>query len=130
MFKGKDYAFSIGGLGVGGIGVQTIDAEALEDFAGRNMFAVLRFRVPFLRRCSESGFQYCVPRRGRTSRVRVCIDEFPMAAGVDMLGSYPPEYFHLIELYDRGTMIRAYSKRFVARLAKHPRRLDPLGVRC
>ena len=29
MFKGKDYAFSIGGLGVGGIGVQTIDAQGI-----------------------------------------------------------------------------------------------------
>ena len=27
MFKGKEYAFSIDGLGVGGIGVQTIDAQ-------------------------------------------------------------------------------------------------------
>lgn len=110
--------------------VRTIDLEDLAMWVGRDMFTVLRARIAFLRRCPRDPFQYCVSSRGRTNRVRVCIDEMPALGGVDQLAAYPPSHFHLIEVYDRGRSIRAYSRRFVNKLTRNPRRLLPLSFGC
>lgn len=110
--------------------VRTIDLDDLAMWVGRDMFAVLRARIPFLRRCPRDPFQYCVSSRGQTDRVRVCIDEMPAPGGVDQLAAYPPSYFHLIEVYGRGGSIRAYSRRFVNKLTRNPRRLLPLSLGC
>ena len=110
--------------------VRTIDAESLTRWGGADMLTVLEARIPFLRQCPNDPFQYCALFRGRTVTVRVCLDEFPAFGGVAQLAAYPPSEFHLIEIYRRGTQVRAYTRRFVERLTKSRRTLLPLSVRC
>lgn len=112
--------------------VRTIDSERLARWGGGNMLSVLRTRVPFLFRCPSQPFEYCVRSRGRSVRVSVCIDEFRAFGGVDELVAYPPGQFHLIEVYRSrtGTSIRAYTRRFVERLTRNPRRLRSLSAGC
>lgn len=112
--------------------VRTIDAERLARWGSRNMLSVLRTRIPFLRRCAREPSEYCVTARGRSVRVSVCVDEFRAFGGVAQLAAYPPSSMHLIEVYrgSGGTSIRAYTRRFVERLTKKPRRLRPLSVGC
>lgn len=110
--------------------VRTINSDWLSRWGGRDMLTVLRARIPFLRPCPNDPFDYCGRFRGRTARVSVCLDEFPAYGGVAQLAAYPPSEFHLIELYKGGTQVRAYTRRFVARLTKNRRRLLPLSLRC
>lgn len=112
--------------------VRTIDSERLARWGSRNMLSVLRTRIPFLFLCPSDPFEYCTRSRGRTVRVRVCLDEFRAYGGVEQLAAYPPSAMHLIEVYrDRGVFsIRAYTRRFVERLTRNPRRLRSLLAGC
>ncbi|GMR14201.1 MAG: hypothetical protein BMS9Abin29_2441 [Gemmatimonadota bacterium] len=110
--------------------VRTIDSELLRRWGGRDMLTVLRAQIPFLRPCPNDPLAYCGRFRGSTVRVRVCLDEVPALGGIAQLAAYPPGVFHLIELYNGGTRLRAYTRRFVERLTKSRRRLLPLSLAC
>ncbi|MCH7563148.1 MAG: hypothetical protein IH968_04915 [Gemmatimonadetes bacterium] len=60
------------------------------------------------------------------------VDEFLASGAVARLAAYPPGALHLIEVYldPSRTSIRAYTRRFVEKLTKNPRRLRPLSVGC
>ncbi len=70
--------------------------------------------------------QECVMRRGRMVRPRVFIDEARAFGGLDELRSYRPQDLYAVEVYDRGTVIYAYTPHFVERVLKGRRFLNPV----
>jgi hypothetical protein len=55
----------------------------------------------------------CAWVRGKPTAVTVCIDERPMAGGIDFLTNYPLEDLYLMEIYGGGGQIRLYTNRFM-----------------
>ncbi len=55
---------------------------------------------------------------GRTIGPVVYIDERPAPFGLAQLRWYRPDDFHLIEIYGGGREIRAYTPRYIERLAR------------
>ncbi len=82
--------------------------------------------------CSRRGargaaFGYgCVWVRGQEVVPEVYIDEILVPGGLEQLQVYQPWEFHLIEVYQRGRQIRAYTHRFMERLAERPQALLPV----
>ncbi len=68
----------------------------------------------------------CILRRGRWQQPRVYIDEVPAFGGLDELRTYRPQDLYTLEVYDRGTLILAYTHHFVERVLDGKRRLMPL----
>lgn len=62
----------------------------------------------------------CVISRGRITEARVYIDEVPTIGGLDELAGYQPHELHLVEVYGRGTSIRAYTHHFLQRMVERP----------
>lgn len=71
---------------------------------------------------------WCVMRRGRAVQPKVYIDEAPVIGGLDQLATYRPHELHLVEVYSSGLEIRAYTHRFMERMARRPVLLIPVGV--
>ena len=65
-------------------------------------------------------------RGGRPTGMAVCIDEMPAPGGMLQLGSYRPEELHLVEVYSRGSLVVAYTRAFMERLARRRTALTPL----
>jgi hypothetical protein len=70
----------------------------------------------------------CLIRRGRVVEPRVYIDEMPAFGALDQLESYRPHELYLVEVYSRGQEIRAYTHRFMERMARRPMALIPFGA--
>lgn len=67
----------------------------------------------------------CVIRRGgQMVGISLTIDERPAFGGLEDLELYDPQDIHLIEVYGRGTAVRAYTNEFMRRLATNPRTLE------
>jgi hypothetical protein len=64
-------------------------------------------------------------RRGQPVEPRVFIDELPIIAGLDVLRSYSPSDFYVIEVFGTST-IRAYTHAFVEQRARRPRAFLPV----
>jgi hypothetical protein len=64
-------------------------------------------------------------RRGQPVEPRVFIDELPIIAGLDVLRSYSPSDFYVIEVFGTST-IRAYTHSFVEQRARRPRAFLPV----
>lgn len=78
----------------------------------------IRDRIPVQRtRCDDGGFE-CILTRGARVRPVVCIDETPMIDGWNALAAYRPQEFHMIEVYGRGGLVRAYTHMFMERAAR------------
>lgn len=69
----------------------------------------------------------CVISRGRITEARVYIDEVRTIGGLDELAGYQPHELHLVEVYGRGTSIRAYTHHFFQRMVERPIALMPIG---
>lgn len=92
-------------------------------------FAILRRGWHGVREEPEAMSDQCVLRRGQVVRPRVYVDEIPALGGLDALSSYSPSQIYLLEVYSHGTEIRAYTYRFMQRMAEEPVALGPVDVR-
>ncbi|MDE2979588.1 MAG: carboxypeptidase regulatory-like domain-containing protein [Gemmatimonadota bacterium] len=72
------------------------------------------------------GFDRCVYYRGTLVRPSVYLDERPLPGGWAQFESLPTSQLYMIEVYRRGTHVRAYSQAFMERAAKT--RLAPLPI--
>ena len=67
---------------------------------------------------TQCGLDRCVYDRGRTVNPRVYLDEFPLIGGWSQLETIPTSQLYMIEVYRRGTHIRAYTHAFMKRAAR------------
>lgn len=74
------------------------------------------------------GGQSCVMVRGRPASVRVFIDEMPVPCGLSVLGTYRPEDLYMVEVYDNGQQIRAYTLEYMERTGRRPRTPIPANL--
>ena len=65
----------------------------------------------------------CIIFRGNVVEPAVYIDELPIMVGLEVLESYAPSEFYLIEVFNSGRTIRAYTYEFMEKMAKKPRAL-------
>ncbi len=72
------------------------------------------------------GISRCVYRRGEYVNPTVFLDEFRLMGGWMELELLPTDHLYMIEVYGRGTHIRAYTHRFMERAART--RLAPLPI--
>lgn len=72
------------------------------------------------------GFGRCVYYRGTLVPPSVYLDERPLPGGWAQFESLPTSHLYMIEVYRRGTHVRAYSQAFMERAAKT--RLAPLPI--
>ena len=72
------------------------------------------------------GGSRCVRSRGRVVRPTVYLDEMPLIGGWSQLETLPTSQLHMIEVYRRGTQIRAYTHHFMERAARV--RLSPFPI--
>lgn len=110
--------------------VRTFEQERLLRSAARDAFEFVT-NEGFVRpnACPPGAIdQWCIVRRGRLIAPTVFIDEVRAFGGLDDLVGYPAHEFYLIEVYSGGLQIRAYTHRFMDRMALHPMILLPLGV--
>lgn len=75
---------------------------------------------------THCGINRCVYYRGRIVNPTVYLDEFPLIGGWSHLEMIPTSELYMIEVYRRGTHIRAYTHNFMERAAKV--RLAPMMV--
>ncbi len=68
----------------------------------------------------------CVWSRGQVVQPRVYLDEMPLMGGWSQLETLPTSQLHMIEVYRRGTHIRAYTHWFMERAART--RLSPFPI--
>lgn len=108
--------------------VRTLDQARLMRTAGTAYDAVRRI-IPFARPCPSDLNGLCAYRRGRRTKVAICIDEVPAYAGVSELDEYDPAELYLVEVFD-ATQIRVYTRWFVERATREGRRLQPLSWGC
>ena len=72
------------------------------------------------------GMSRCVYYRGRRVSPRVYLDEFPLMGGWSELETIPTSMLYMVEVYRRGTHIRAYTHHFMKRAATV--RLAPMMI--
>lgn len=72
------------------------------------------------------GINRCIYSRGGVVEPTVYLDEFPLIGGWAQLESLPTSQLYMLEVYRRGTHIRAYTHGFMERAAKV--RLAPLPI--
>ncbi len=75
---------------------------------------------------TQCGIGRCVYYRGSVVSPRVYLDEFPLIGGWTHLESIPTSELYMIEVYARGTHIRAYTHNFMKRAART--RLAPIMI--
>jgi len=101
-----------------GTRVSEFDQHDLAASSSRSAAEMLEERIPVQRtRCEDGGFE-CIYSRGGRIRPTVCIDETPMIDGWNALAAYRPQDFHMIEVYGRGGLVRAYTHFFMERAAR------------
>lgn len=72
------------------------------------------------------GMSRCVYYRGRRVSPTVYLDEFPLIGGWSELETIPTSMLYMVEIYRRGTHIRAYTHHFMKRAATV--RLAPMMI--
>ena len=73
-----------------------------------------------------NGGSRCIRSRGRIVQPTVYLDEMPLIGGWSELEMIPTGQLHMIEVYRRGTHIRAYTHQFMERAART--RLSPFPI--
>lgn len=97
---------------------------------GQDALQFVSSRSGMVRACYYDPLSYCVWRRGQLRRMQVCIDETLMFRGGRELEIYSPQDFYLIEVYDRGSQVRAYTTAYVERSVNRGIPLRPLSRGC
>ncbi len=101
-----------------GIRVSEFSQDDLASSSHRSAAVMLEERIPVQRvRCREGGFE-CIFAYGQRIRPTVCIDEAPMIDGWNALAAYNPHEFHMIEVYGRVGLVRAYTHFFMERASR------------
>lgn len=72
------------------------------------------------------GMSRCVFYRGQRVNPTVYLDEFPLIGGWSQLETIPSSQLYMVEIYRRGTHIRAYTHHFMKRAATV--RLAPMMI--
>ena len=108
----------------------TVRAYEAEDLATSGQitaldFVTLRAGTGLAQRCNGSRGNLCLWVRGRLVEPTVYIDEFPVVAGLEYLQSFAPHELYMVEIYGNGRHIRAYTPRFMERIALRP--ITPIG---
>jgi len=85
------------------------------------------FLLPCQGGAGAIGDHCIVARGGRVVEPAVFIDEVPIMAGLEVLESYSPSEIYLVEVFDGGRVIRAYTYPFMGRMAKKPMSFLPGG---
>lgn len=108
--------------------VQSYDRTALATSHYDDMIQFVRARAGlFETRCPRyEHSSVCFMRRGRPVAPVVYIDEMPVIGGTDFLAAIRPHELYMLEVYDRGAHIRAYTTQFMERAAKQ--RLQPVTI--
>lgn len=101
--------------------VRSIQAEDLYA-SGADTAYDLIMRRGYIVPCGVSS---CAYSRGRKVPVEVWIDERPLWGDLDWLDAYAVEDLYLVEIFDRGRMVRLYTRGEVER---NPQRLSALAV--
>lgn len=110
--------------------VRTYDRERLLSSGGQDALQFVASRTGVVRPCYGDPLNYCVWRRGRLRRMQVCIDEIAVFQGSRHLEMYHPQDFYLIEVYDWGSQVRAYTNSYVERTVDRGTPLRPLIMGC
>ena len=110
--------------------VRVLDQERIRRTAAFDTWDLVRRNTLAVHTCPSDSFQACVMRRGRRVQMTFCLDERPVFGGFTELEMYSPEEIYLVEIYDRGRVVRVYTRHFVDRLAKRPRALIPVSFGC
>lgn len=92
--------------------VWALDSEDLARSPATTAYDLILRRAS-VRPCPSGPLEWCVWRRGRLEPIEVWIDERPTWAGLDWLDDYAPEDLYLLEIFDRGRMIRAVTRKGV-----------------
>ncbi len=101
-----------------GVAVNAFDSDDLAVSADRSVAEMLQMRFGLMpARCTDGG-NGCVWLRGRSVRPEVHIDEAPMLEGWEVLDLFRPYEFHMIEVFQRGRHIRAYTHAFMERASR------------
>lgn len=111
------------------VGVLAYDQEALVGARSRDMWNFFESETPviFVPCPRRSTSEDCVlGRGGRPAGMSVCIDEMPAPGGLLQLGSYRPDELYLVEVYSRGSLVLAYTREYMERLAQRQRTLTPM----
>lgn len=101
-----------------GVPVVEFDQELLAASGYLSVGQMLAARIPVRRtQCLDGGLD-CISVRGEAVHPTVYIDEAPMLDGLNALQNYSPHEFHMIEVYQRGRHIRAYTHAFMERASR------------
>lgn len=68
----------------------------------------------------------CVMKSGGAARIRIFLDEFPMAGGMTHLSAMPREMIHSMDWIPEKAELRVYTKAFIQRLDEGAYSLAPL----
>lgn len=68
----------------------------------------------------------CVMKSGGAARIRIFLDEFPMAGGMTHLSAMPKEMIHSMDWISEKAELRVYTKAFIQRLDEGAYSLGPL----
>lgn len=106
--------------------VQSYDRSDLATSHYDDMIQFVRARAGlFETRCPRyEHSSVCFMRRGRAVAPVVYIDEMPVIGGTDFLAAIRPHELYMLEVYNRGAHIRAYTTQFMERAARQ--RLQPV----
>lgn len=109
-----------------GTSVRAYTAPLIQASGARDVLDFLRYRV-YMGPCppSRTWSDVCVLRRGSWVPPSIVVDEVPMPGGLEMLGTWPADELHMIEVYSEGGHIRLYTNNFADRLAHDRVRLFP-----
>jgi hypothetical protein len=100
-----------------------LDRSALLNRSGSLADVVARSR--YFVRGSGCGIEYCAATTGRAVPPTVFIDDIRAFGGMSELASYSPTEMERVEVYQRGAQVRAYTERYVERVASGRARLRP-----
>lgn len=68
----------------------------------------------------------CVMKSGGAARIRIYLDEFPMAGGMTHLSAISTEMIHSMDWIPETAQLRVYTKAFIQRLDEGAYSLQPL----
>lgn len=110
--------------------VRVFDEERLNESPARDVMELLSTQASVLiTPCPEPDtHSTCVAGRGRPAKPRIFIDEAELQCGLSFLASYAPDDLFLVEVYDRGAQIRAYTREFMERTGRRNRTLIPADL--
>ena len=95
---------------------RSVDLDVVEFVSDRTSLEII-----------EDSFGLPVARfRNRISRLRVCLDEYPVGAG--FLQNLQPDQLGLVEVFESLRMVRMYTKEYLEHAAERGFQLQPINI--